>query len=68
MDGHPTSDGRHTYCETYLVGHDASFRVFLSNDDTDRWARIECYDAKLTMACRQAWAAVKQQSADEEAN
>ena len=58
VDGHPTSDGRHTYCETYLFkkgdswGLDPRFRVFLDNEAG--WARIECYDEDIVGACEQA--------------
>ena len=58
VDGHSTSDGRHAYCETYLLqqpqswGADPVFRVFLANEAG--WARIECYDEKMVGACEQA--------------
>ena len=59
VDGHRTSDGRTTYCETYLRANSEDvwgvkpvFRVFLHNEAG--WARIECYDEDLVGLCEQA--------------
>ena len=63
VDGHPTSDGRHAYAETYLRKHandwglEPVFRVFLDNEAG--WARIECYDEDIVGACEQALTAVE---------
>ena len=71
-DGHPTSDGRLTFCETYLTRRStenawhAAMRVFLANDDG--WARIECYDTDLADACLATMAATDQQYIDEKEN
>lgn len=68
VDGHTTSDGRRTYCETYLRsdaqddadlwGLKVVFRVFLDNEAG--WARIECYDEELVGECEQALAKVEE--------
>lgn len=70
VDGHTTSDGRRTYCETYLRRKSADswglnpvFRVFLANDEG--WARIECYDEKLVGLCEQALASVERSYREE---
>lgn len=63
VDGHRTSDGRHTYSETYLRrsvndwGVKPVFRVFLDNEAG--WARIECYDEGYVGSCELTLAAVE---------
>ena len=74
-DGHPTSDGRLTFCESYFTrgeghkgvyGWEPALRVFLANDD--QWARIECYQDEYVQACEMAMTAVTQSYIDEEEN
>lgn len=57
-DGHPTSDGRRLYVETYLREHETDWGLtVVFRNFFDREAgrcRIECYDENLVGLCEQA--------------